>query len=324
MTNDGHGPDLSIVIAIEGDAERIPTLMAHLERQTYPASRMEIVLITHPKAMKSRAAALHSAEGAPIPTRILTADRPFLTAALNQGIRAAHGRYVFFLDEELLPSPHWVEQHMATLTKLEDGACCVGALRPHPDLESTALTAWFMSGARSLVNKEDTLGYLDWRRNNLVIRRDLLLEVGGFNEQFVTPQFADAELAYRLVGRGARGHYVPSAVSYVSYEANFDDELHRHYLKGAGLFRLFQIVRDPSIYRRYPVHRNIIRRLFDALFMPFYIRACSQADENTHLLGHVYKRIFFYQRALGYANAARKAKALRRERVAGNGKTIAT
>ncbi|MFM1918560.1 MAG: hypothetical protein RLZZ303_194, partial [Candidatus Hydrogenedentota bacterium] len=112
-----QNPLVSIVIAIEGEAERVPTLMAHLERQAYPASRIEIVLVIHPHAVAARAAARHSAEGAPIPTRILVGEGPFLTSLLNQGIRAASGEYVLLLDEELLPSPHWVEQHMAAMLR---------------------------------------------------------------------------------------------------------------------------------------------------------------------------------------------------------------
>lgn len=39
MLQVGLQPDVSIVVALEGDADRIPTLIAHLERQTHPASR---------------------------------------------------------------------------------------------------------------------------------------------------------------------------------------------------------------------------------------------------------------------------------------------
>jgi glycosyltransferase involved in cell wall biosynthesis len=309
-----QNPLVSIVIAIEGEAERVPTLMAHLERQAYPASRIEIVLVIHPHAVAARAAARHSAEGAPIPTRILVGEGPFLTSLLNQGIRAASGEYVLLLDEELLPSPHWVEQHMAAMLRAGGHACTVGTLLPHPQLEGTALTAWFMSGARTLGDSEGPLGYLDWRRNNLCLPRAVLLESGGFSEQFVEPQFADAELAYRLSHLGLPGLYVPRAVTYVSYATTFEEELQRHYRKGKGLFRLFQMVRDPGIFKRYRVYRNPVRRLLDAMFVPFYVRACLQAEENTHLFGHVYKRVFFYQRALGYRHAMVAARSARRAR----------
>lgn len=256
-------------------------------------------------------AARHSAEGAPIPTRVISASQPSITTALNDGIRAASGEIVLFLDEDLLPSPHWVEKHLAAHARLGDKACTVGALKPHPQLEHHALTAWFMSGSQSLGKDEGELGYLDWRRNNLAVRRSLLLEAGGFDERFTTPHFADAELARRLAQQGVVGVYQPNAIAYVSYPSTFQQELERHFRKGMALFRLFQITRDPNIYRRYPVQRNPFRRLLDAMFVPFYIRACQQTEENTHILGHVYTRVFFYQRCKGFQHALRSARSKR-------------
>jgi len=308
MPLDGLQPDVSIVVALEGDAERIPTLIAHLERQTHPASRVEIILVTPPFSAALHDAARHSAEGAPIPTRVIGASQPSITSALNDGIRVARGELVLFLDEDLLPSPHWVEQHVAAHARLGERVCTVGALKPHPQLDRHALTAWFMSGSRSLGEDEGELPYLDWRRNNLAIRRSLLQEAGGFDERFLAPQFADTELARRLHALGVRGIHLASAVAYVSYASSFEQEMERHYRKGTGLFRLFQVTRDPNIYKRYPVYRNPLRRLLDAMFVPFYVRACEQAEENTHILGHVYNRVFFYQRCLGYQHALRASR----------------
>jgi GT2 family glycosyltransferase len=305
MTADVTHPDASIIVALEGDAERIPTLMAHLERQTHPASSTEIILVTPPFSPALEDAARHSAEGSPVPTRIISASRASLTTAINEGIRASRGKTILLLDEDLLPSPHWVEHHIAAQARMHGQICTIGALHPHPQLERHALTAWFMSGARSLGNDEGTLPFLDWRRNNLALSRAALVQIGGFDETFVSPQFADAELARRLAAQGVQGIYLPQAIAYIGYASSFDSELERHFRKGVRLFRLHQIVRDPDIHRRYPVYRNPIRRLLDALFVPFYIRACKQTEENTQVLGHVYKRVFFYQRCAGYKHALR-------------------
>lgn len=311
MASDALQPDVSIVIALEGDAQRVPNLIAHLERQTHPASRIEILLLTLPYAVGLHDAVRQCAEGAPMPIRVITAKEPYIVSALNEGIHAARGEYVLLLDEDLLPSPHWVEQHLAAQERLGESACTIGALQPHPQLDRHALTAWFMSGARS-AGKEEKLPYLDWRRCNFGIRRAALLEAGAFDETFTAPQFADAALAKRLSVQGANGTYLPGAIAYISYPSSFDAELERHYRKGAGLFRLFQVTRDPNIHKRYPVNRNPVRRLLDAMFVPFYIRACRQADENTHTLGHVYTRVFYYQRCLGYYQALRDARLQRR------------
>jgi len=297
--------EISVVIAVEGYADRIPVMLLHIEQQTFPASRMEVVIgdALHDTAVLE--AVRNYGVGAPMRTRAVRARVPGVLAALNEAIRAAQGRLVLLLDEDLLASPRLVELHCAAHADAGAGHCTIGAVRPHPQLGEEALTAWFMSGAQQLGAGREALDYLDWRRSNALYERAAMLDAGGFDELYGAPQFADADLAYRLQHAGVTATYLPEAVAYIAYASYFTKELERHYHKGRGLRRLFEITRDAAILRRYPVPRGYLRRALDWLFIPFYIRACTTADADTRILGHVYRRVFLSQRGRGWRAAAR-------------------
>jgi len=302
------GTEITVVIAVEGYADRIPVMLLHIEQQTFPASRMEVVIgdASHDAAVLE--AVRNYGQGAPMRTRAVRAPAPGVLAALNESIRAAQGRLVLLLDEDLLASPRLVELHHEAHEAAGPGHCSIGAVRPHPQLGEEALTAWFMSGAQQLATGRQPLDYLDWRRSNALYERARLLEAGGFDEQYGGPQFADADLARRMQKAGAAASFLPEAVAYIAYASDFNKELERHYFKGRGLRRLFEITRDPVIQRRYPVPRGFIRRALDWMFIPFYVRACATAEPDTRVLGHVYRRVFLSQRGRGWRAAARPKK----------------
>ena len=296
---------VSVVVALETDPARIPVLLLHLEQQTFPASQMEVLLadVAHNEALQSTAQ--NYGEGAPIRTRAIRASAPGMVPALNAAVSAARGELVIFLDEDLLPSPRLVETHHRGFREQGTAGGSVGPLRPHPQLERTALTAWFLSGALRLDQSKESLHYLDWRRANLAICRDAVLAAGGFDEDYEDPQFADADLAYRLQQSGVECRFLREAVAYIAYPSSFTIELQRHYAKGQGARRLYQRTRDSEIVRRYPIQRNALRRALDSMFVPFYIRACQSADDDTAQLGHVYRRVFACQRSLGWRHLSR-------------------
>ncbi|MBI1319813.1 MAG: glycosyltransferase [Candidatus Hydrogenedens sp.] len=300
--------EISVIVAVEGNADRLPVMLLHIEQQTFPASRMEVIIgdASHDTAVLE--AVRNYGQGAPVPTRVARAGKTGILPVLNEAIRNAHGKLVLLLDQSVLASPRLVELHRAAYREHGPGFSSVGCIRPHPQLDAAALTAWFMTGAQQLGNDAGEIGYLDWRRSNILYERERVLAAGGFDEQYGAPPFADADLALRLQRTGMRARIVGEAIAYIAYTSSFSSELESHYQKGIGLRRLFEISRDPEILRRYPVPRDYARRMLDWMFVPFYIRACAGAEPDIRLLGHIYRRVFFCQRGRGWRAGARAAK----------------
>lgn len=147
-------------------------------------------------------------------------------AARNVGWRAATSDWVAFLDDDVVPNPDWVEALAADLRDLPaDVAGSQGRLSV-PVPEGRAPTDWERQVAG--------LATACWATADLAYRRQVLEEVGGFDERFRRAYREDTDLGLRvtragyLIVRGERGatHPVGSASRWVSLarqRGNADD-----------------------------------------------------------------------------------------------------
>jgi len=139
----------------------------------------------------------------------------------NQGAKIARGRWVAFLNNDAFPEPEWLASLM----------------------QAAQTQAEFSFFSSRLVNSDDTnltqdtgdichVSGFAWPRDNncpaqsahlqsgevfspcaaaALYEREVFLEVGGFDEQFVS-HYEDVDIGFRLRLRGYRCLYIPEAV----------------------------------------------------------------------------------------------------------------
>jgi histidinol-phosphate phosphatase family protein len=149
-------------------------------------------------------------------------------AARNLGWRHASAEWVAFLDDDVVPSPEWLELLAIDLGDARPPiAASQGQLRV-PQPRHRRPTDW-----------ERNVGGLEgarWITADMAYRRCVLDELGGFDERFRRAFREDAELALRVTGAGYRiidgrrrvEHPVRPAGPWVSVRAqagNADDAL---------------------------------------------------------------------------------------------------
>ncbi|TVQ66790.1 MAG: glycosyltransferase [Balneolaceae bacterium] len=100
-------PFFSVVVPFKGNLEQVNNLIIHLERQKYPATHVEVILIDngsddpsdYPKSEKINLSFLSEQR---------YADSPY--SARNRGIEAAAGDVVVFTDANSYPDSGWLQE----------------------------------------------------------------------------------------------------------------------------------------------------------------------------------------------------------------------
>jgi GT2 family glycosyltransferase len=110
-------------------------------------------------------------------------------AARNRGIEAARGSIVCFTDDDTIPARGWIEAAAATLHSRPDAVGVEGPTECRPyDPLYTSGPANSRPGA--------------YWTCNIAYRREVLLELGGFDEGFPHPFCEDRDLGERMAARG--------------------------------------------------------------------------------------------------------------------------
>jgi hypothetical protein len=121
-------------------------------------------------------------------------------AARNRGWRSVRSPWVVFLDDDVLPEPSWRAKLNDDLARA-GGAAGVQGQVCVPLPADRRPTDWERQVAG--------LATAPWITADMMYRRDVLAEVGGFDERFPRAYREDTDLAYRVAVRGyrlVRGH----------------------------------------------------------------------------------------------------------------------
>ena len=145
-------------------------------------------------------------------------------AARNAGIRLATGDLIVFLDDDMEAVAGCLLAHRDAHPRGSRRAV-VGAVPIPVDGSSPPLVHYRHAGMQAhldrLARPGYRLGFRDIYSGNLSVPRDVVLEVGGFDETFKLYGHEDYELALRLLEGGVELAYCPQAMAYQRYEKDF-------------------------------------------------------------------------------------------------------
>ncbi|KUI31201.1 HAD family hydrolase [Mycobacterium sp. IS-1496] len=178
----------SIVVPTIG-RESLHRLLSALEAEQGPHPESVVIVDDRP----APAPALQVDSGLPL-TVLRSAGRG-PAAARNTGWRATTTRWVCFVDDDVVPQPGWLAALAADLR----GADASGAAGTQAVIEVPVT-----EGRPATDDEKRTLRLADarWITADMAYRRDVLVEVGGFDERFPRAYREDSDIALRITLRG--------------------------------------------------------------------------------------------------------------------------
>ncbi|HEU4648136.1 MAG TPA: glycosyltransferase family 2 protein [Gemmatimonadales bacterium] len=213
---------LSVVVPTYQRRTELERLLRALGQQTLAPDSYEVIVSIDGSNDGTRE--LLAGLGAPYHLQSLWHPNRGRAAACNAGIAAARGTLVLLLDDDMEPSPRLLEAHRrahAAGPRLGVLGAVPIALGPSCPPVVEYIGRKFNQHLEMLSTPGYRLKLRDFFTGNFSIRRDLLLEVGGFDEGFTMYGNEDVELSLRLARAGVRVIYAPEASAQQHYTKTF-------------------------------------------------------------------------------------------------------
>ena len=219
-------PHVSVVIPTYNRLARLRRVLAAFEAQTCPFELFEVVVVSDGSTdgTDEYLASAHP----PFDLVVASQANAGPAVARNRGVQLARAPLVLFVDDDVVPTPTLVAQHLASHDVSGDAdAVVIGPMCTPPDFSMQPWVAWEQS---MLYKQYDamTTGMMaptsrQFYTGNASVRRARLIEAGGFDTRFRRAE--DVELSYRLGRVGVRFVWNPDAVGYHYADRSFDSWL---------------------------------------------------------------------------------------------------
>jgi glycosyltransferase involved in cell wall biosynthesis len=226
------------VIPTYNRVERLGRVLRALAGQTVDPVEFEVIVVSD-----------GSSDGtdAVIPGLTMPYDLVFVAqrnsgpaGARNTGVRRAAGELVLFLDDDVVPSPELIEQHVLSHSQSPESLVVIGPMLTPPGYRASPFVRWEQA---MLYKQYDAMlrgayapTYRQFFTGNASLSRQLVLEAGGFDSRYRRAE--DIELAYRLAEGGTHFLFNEKAIGYHFAERSFRSwiEIARAYGRNDVLF----------------------------------------------------------------------------------------
>ena len=207
------GPAVSVVIPSHARRLRLRWLLNSLEEQTLDPTRFEVIVVhdyddedtrnvieRHPLAKAGVLRHIRISPGTGHPAR-----------QRNLGWRDAKAPLIAFTDDDCRADPNWLEAHLDAATQ-HPGAIVQGVTKNEP----YEIETWAAPHVRTLDIPHPPNEFL--QTCNILYPRDLLEQLGGFDESFEAPAGEDTDLGMRAAEARAEIAGTYDAVVYHAVE----------------------------------------------------------------------------------------------------------
>lgn len=214
----------SVVIPTYNRVAQLERVLDGLSRQTLPADRWEIIVVSD-GSTDGTDARIGDRVG-DVRLELVSQANQGPAVARNNGVAAASGELILFLDDDVIPEPEWASVHLDTHRANPD-TVVIGPLLTPADVR---LQPWVQWEQRMLEKQYAAMARGDWGptarqfyTGNASLPRHRFVDAGGFDPSFLRGE--DVELAYRLRDRGMAFTFEPAARAFHHAARSFESWL---------------------------------------------------------------------------------------------------
>lgn len=261
MSTTAPEPLVSVVTANLDGAEHLGPFLDSLRQQTFPADRLEVVVVDNGSADGSLALVQARWPRARI---IRNGSNLGFARANNQGAEIARGRYLALLNNDTRLKPDWVETMLAAIEAASADTVCIASRMLSWDGSAVDFIGGTMrfngigehlhmgAPADSEAGRRFPAEVLFASGAAMLVDRAVFLDAGGFDEDYFA-YYEDVDLGWRLWLLGYRIAFCPEAVVYHRRNVNRPGGARTTFLlERNALFTVIKNYDDVSLARLLP------------------------------------------------------------------------
>jgi GT2 family glycosyltransferase len=251
---------VSVVIPTYQRRASLGRVLAGLARQEWPSDRLEVLVISD----GGRDGSIEMARAYPMPFSVTALEQPHQGPAVarNLGVARASGALVLFVDDDVVPEPHLVAEHV----RAHDDRPKRVVIGPLLEPAGEPLQPWVRWEARTLAAQYEAMSAGRWAptpwqfyTGNASVGLEHLRAAGGFDHRYRRAE--DVHLAFRLQDLGCEFFFNPAAAGRHIASRSYSSWLDAAYQYGRNdiLFGKGEERAATEFRFRHPMTRALVR-----------------------------------------------------------------
>ncbi len=221
----GRDPQLSVILSTLGNYDVLRRVLDGYDLQDTEPGTFEMIVVAD-KADPEPERVDQAIGDRSYPVRRITGRMPGLSANRNTGWRQARAPLILITDNDTIPVPRLVSEHLAWHRRHpEEEVVVAGHVRWAPELKTTAFMTWLDHGPQFDFHSIRGIeaGWAQVYGANSSIKRAFIERVGDWDEVRLPYLYDDLDWGYRAREHGLRVLYNRDAiVDHVRYDANVE------------------------------------------------------------------------------------------------------